>query len=110
MDRRRCARVAAFLPVRVWGLDANELPFTETAIVTNISTNGAIVQGLQRRVRPGEILDVQLGQDKAQFRVVWAGIAGTVQQGEIGLERLESEPFIWHVDPQRCGQWWVAEA
>ena len=110
MDRRRCARVAAFLPVRVWGLDANELPFTETAIITNISTNGAIVQGLQRRVRPGEILDVQLGQDKAQFRVVWAGIAGTAQQGEIGLERLESEPFIWHVEPHRCGQWWVAEA
>ncbi len=98
MDRRRQPRVPTFMPVRVWGLDANSLPFVETATVTNISGSGAVVQGLTRRVKPGEILDVQLGQEKAQFRVVWAAWPGTPAEGEMGLERLELEPCLWETD------------
>ncbi len=65
MDRRRNARVAAFIPVRLWGMDANSLPFTQMATVKNISSSGVEIHGLMRQVLPGELLDVQLGEDRA---------------------------------------------
>jgi predicted lipase len=45
-------------------------------------------------VRIGSILEVKLGQEKAQFRVVWVGHAGTRRQGEIGLAKLAAEPQL----------------
>lgn len=94
MDRRRNPRVTVLLPVRVWGVDAHSLPFTQLVTVKNISANGAVVQGLCRRVNPGEFLEVQTGEGKAQFRVVWVGRRGGRREGEAGLESLPSEPQI----------------
>jgi len=102
MDRRRKRRVTAHLPVRVWGVDAKAQPFTQLARVKNISIRGALVQGMLRTVKPGEIVHVQFGEEKAQFRVVWAGKRGTPVEGEIGLEGLSSEPSIWDVNLVRC--------
>ena len=102
MDRRRNPRVMAHLPVRVWGMDAEGLPFMQLAGVRNISSSGALIQGMRRQVLPGEILEVQLGQEKAQFRVAWVGIRGTRKEGEIGIESLPSEPFIWDVNVNLC--------
>ena len=104
MDRRRKRRVTALLPVRVWGVDAKAQPFTQLAKVKNISSGGALVQGMLRSVKPGEIIHLQIGDEQAQFRVVWAGIVGTPRQGELGLESLPSDPSIWQVNLVRCSE------
>src|SRR5256886_10668304 len=104
MDRRRNARVAAFIPVRLWGMDANSLPFTQMATVKNISSSGVEIHGLMRQVLPGELLDVQLGEDRAQYRVVWAGRMGSRKEGAIGLVRMEAEAFLWNLDLLRYSQ------
>ena len=65
------------LPVRVWGVDAHDLPFMQLASVKNLSSTGAVIQGMRRQIRPGEILEVQLDEEKAQFRVIWTGMQGT---------------------------------
>jgi len=98
MDRRRNPRVTALLPVRVWGVDAHSLPFMQMVRARNISDGGAVIQGLRRRVRPGEILEVQSDEGKAQFRVVWVGRVGSRCEGEIGIQSLPSEPDIWALD------------
>jgi len=85
-------------------MDANSLPFTQMATVKNISSSGVEIHGLMRQVLPGELLDVQLGEDRAQYRVVWAGRMGSRKEGEIGLERMEAEPSIWNLDLLRCSQ------
>ena len=104
MDRRRSPRVTAHLPVRIWGVDAHDLPFMQLASVRNISSIGAVLQNVRAHIKPGEILDVQYDGMKAQFRVVWTGRPGTIEAGELGLERLPEEPHLWDVDPARCGQ------
>src|SRR5271170_6887434 len=104
MDRRRSRRVDALLTVRIWGVDAKSLPFTQHAQVRNISDRGAVLQGMIRPVKAGEILHVQHDEDQAQFRVVWVGKPSTPRQGEIGIESLPSEPSIWDVNLLRCGQ------
>jgi hypothetical protein len=97
MDRRRNPRVAAHLPVRIWGVDAHDLPFMQLASVKNLSSTGAVIQGMRRQIKPGEILEVQFDEEKAQFRVIWTGGHGTHSAGELGLQRLASEPCLWGV-------------
>ena len=97
MDRRRSPRVRALFPVRIWGVDAHDLPFMQLASVKNLSSSGVVIQGMRRQVKPCEILEVQLDDEKAQFRVVWTGMQGTHSAGEIGLRRLASEPCLWGV-------------
>jgi hypothetical protein len=104
MDRRRNRRVAAFLTVRIWGVDAKSMPFSQHAQVRNISDRGAVLQGMIRLVRAGEIIHIQHDEDQAQFRVVWVGKPRTPRQGEIGVESLSSEPFIWDVNLLQCAQ------
>jgi len=104
MDRRSKRRVTAHLPVRVWGVDAKTQPFSQLAMVKNISIKGALVQGMLRHVKPGEVIHVQIGEEKAQFRVVWAGRRGTPSQGQLGIEGLAAEPSIWDVNLVRCNE------
>ena len=104
MDRRRDSRIDTTLPVCIWGLDSYSHPFMQIASVRIISSLGAVLQNVRPKIKPGEILDVQYDGQKAQFRVIWVGRTGTLEAGEIGLERLPEEPYIWDVDPARCGQ------
>ena len=97
MDRRRSPRVTAHLPVRIWGVDAHDLPFMQLASVKNLSSTGAVIHGMRRQVRTGEILEVQMDQEKAQFRVIWTGMPGTCKAGEVGLQSLASGPCLWGV-------------
>lgn len=102
MDRRRSPRVNVHLPVRIWGVDAYSLPFTQQATLRNISTEGAVVQGIKRQLRPGEILEMQYEREKAQFRVVWIGECGSPEQHEIGLQALPAEPTLWDINLSHC--------
>ena len=104
MDNRREMRVETALPVRIWGVDCYSRPFMQLATVRNISSMGAVIQNVRSKIKPGEVLDVQYNGQKAQFRVIWAGRPGTLEAGEVGLERLPEEPYLWDVDPVRCGQ------
>lgn len=90
MDRRQNPRIDVQLPVEVWGLDAFGQAFSALATVTNMSAGGLVLQGLLRRVRPGEILDIRMGEEQAQFRVVWVGR----RTAELGLQRITARPFL----------------
>jgi hypothetical protein len=102
MDRRREIRVDVSLPVRIWGVDDYSCPFMQLARVRNISGEGAVIQGMRAQIKPGEVVDVQYEGTKAQFQVIWAGKTGTRNEGEIGIEKLPAEPYIWDVNLDRC--------
>src|SRR5579885_1625774 len=99
MDRRQSPRVEVQLPVQVWGMDAFGQPFTNPALVTNLSAGGMVVQGVMRRVRVGEVIDIQMEREAAQFRVVWIGTAG-----ELGLQRLTQTAFLPGAILVHCAQ------
>jgi hypothetical protein len=94
MDRRNNPRVEVQLPVQIWGMDIFGQPFTAAALITNMSTGGLVVQGVRPRIRVGEIVDIRMGEERAQFRVVWVGGLGTRSAGELGLQRVTAEAFI----------------
>jgi len=102
MDRRREQRVLVELPVQIWGMDANSRPFTQPASLRTISGRGATLQGISAQLRPGDVIDLQYRNTKAQFRIVWLGKPGTEMQGEVGIENLAADVQLWDFDPLRC--------
>lgn len=90
MDRRRERRLNLELPVRIWGVDRNARPFAEIVRVRNVSNGGAVLIGVRSKVHTGELLDVQLGASRAQFRIVWMSLSG-----EAGIQALAMEQPIF---------------
>jgi hypothetical protein len=64
-------------------------PFAEIVRVRNVSNRGAVLIGVRSKVQSGELLDVQHGASRAQFRVVWMSLSG-----EAGIQALAFEPPI----------------
>ncbi len=89
MDRRRERRLNLELPVRIWGVDRMARPFAEIVRVGNVSNCGAVLLGMRSKVQSGDLLDVQLGASRAQFRIVWMSLSG-----EAGIQALAFEPPI----------------
>jgi hypothetical protein len=102
MDRRREQRVTAALPVRVWGIDAYDQAFTQIVSARNVSAEGALLTGMRHRIRQGEILEVQYGKRKAEFRVVWVSESVDHLRAQVGIKALPSENCIWDVNLQQC--------
>jgi len=48
---------------------------------------GAVLIGVRSKVQTGEMLDVQLGASRAQFRIMWMSLSG-----EAGIQALAFEP------------------
>jgi hypothetical protein len=89
MDRRKERRLNLELPVRIWGVDKMAHPFAELARVRNVSDHGAVLVGVRSKIQTGEVLDVQLGESRTQFRIVWVSLSG-----EAGIQALAFEPPI----------------
>ncbi len=102
MDRRRAPRVAAAFPVRVFGIDAYDQAFTQVASATNISPEGARLEGIRCRLRAGGTIQVQYAARMAQFRIIW--VAATSNQSEVGIKSLPSENDIWDLNLSRCNE------
>lgn len=100
MDRRHSPRVAVQLPAQVWGLDLFGRPFTDSAIVVNMSDGGIVVRGVRRRIRIGEFLDVSMGGVKAQFRVIWISAGDS----DLGMQNLSTQNFLPRSVLSHCAQ------
>jgi len=104
MDRRNNSRVAVQLPVQVWGVDAYGQPFMELAIVTNMSSTGLVLQGLRRKIRSGDLLDIRMDNERAQFRVVWIGGIIARYAGNLGMQRVTAQAFLPSSVLAHCAQ------
>jgi hypothetical protein len=92
MDRRKERRLNLELPVRIWGVDRMARPFAEIVRVRNVSNSGAVLIGMRSKVQTGELLDVQFGVARAQFRIVWMSLSG-----EAGIQALAMEPPVFNM-------------
>jgi hypothetical protein len=95
MDPRRTTREEKIVPVRIWGMDASGKPFIEAAFTHDISTDGARLEGVPRRLKPGDILGLTFQQKKTRLRVVWVGQPGSAEAGHVGLQTLAGGETHW---------------
>ncbi len=89
------------LLIRVFGMDADSQPFSQKAHAPNISDRGAQLSGLERQLRPGDIIGVQFGDTKARCKVIWFGGAGQASETEAGVKIVEGQPCPWREEMER---------
>ena len=83
------------LQVRIAGIDASGRALLQMVPTRNISRQGALLAGIQGKLKLGEIIAITYKNSKARFRVTWMGDAGTEGAGQIGVQSLEPEKCIW---------------
>ena len=82
-------------PVMVSGTDADGNPFNQTAYLCDVSRRGARLDGIGCLRGPGETIVVEHKGQTAKFFVVWVGLPGTPEDGQIGIRKLERNKDIW---------------
>ena|SRR5437667_9316984 len=98
MGQRRTSRDERIVPVRLWGMDVSGQPFIEAVWTRNVSTDGALLKGIRRKLQAGDIVGITYAQKKARLRVVWIGQAGSAEEGHVGLQTLpggETLRMVW---------------
>src|SRR3954447_695842 len=94
MASRREERIRIKLPVRVWGVDMNGMPFMQTAHAVDVTRLGARLVDLFCLPEIGEIT-IQHGNQKAKYKIAWTGTMGGAEAGQVGLRLMEPEKNIW---------------
>jgi hypothetical protein len=83
------------LQIRVFDMDAESRPFSQKAQAQNISDHGAKLSGLEKQLKPRDIIGALLGEKKARCEVVWVVDAGQVQKIEVGVKMVKGQKAPW---------------
>jgi hypothetical protein len=87
-ERRQERRTQAEIAVRIIGRDARGSSFAQSAVAGSISSGGALLSGLAREVRPGDLLWIEYQDKKVRFRVVWVRGSESEQRTQAAVHRL----------------------
>jgi hypothetical protein len=87
----------AGLAVQVSGRDCNGTPFTQRVTASNVSRSGALLSGLSRGMRSGDLLWVEYEQRKARFRIVWVRDSQSGPKTQAAVQKLETEECPWRL-------------
>ena len=103
IDRRREPRCTCTLRVVIWGLDASGLPFTQTALVRNISHSGGLISQVAHPLRCGDLVGLQHGRKRARFRIVWTRDSRNGDKIRVAVQKVEGDdcPWIEELSKQR---------
>ncbi|MGH9512253.1 MAG: PilZ domain-containing protein [Terriglobales bacterium] len=105
MENRPESRLEADIPVRIWGMDADARPFFQNASAGNLSSDGALLSGINHPLKTGEVIGIQYGERKARFRVVWVIDAGPIRKIEAGVQLLAQQHLPWkELTPEPAGK------
>lgn len=83
------------LPVTVFGNDAEGKPFLQFVTAHNVTNSGALLQGVEQRLEPGEIFGLRYNEHQARARVVWMCESEIGPSMQVGLQFLPTEQCPW---------------
>lgn len=94
-EHRTNPRLTVDLPVRVWGMSAEGRPFSHHARAQNISSNGALITGVENELKVGDVIGVQCEDKKARCTVIWVMNIGFVKKNQVGIRLLADQESPW---------------
>jgi hypothetical protein len=95
IERRLDPRSRADISVVVWGTDARGEPFSQSAVVSNISNSGALLSRIERALRTGDLIGIAYQGRKARFRVIWGRESGGCIGIRVAVQKLVADPCPW---------------
>jgi hypothetical protein len=88
-------RVTVDLPVRVWGMSAEGRPFSQHARAQNISSDGALLSGIECELKVGDVIGIQCEDKKTRCTVEWVKNTGALTKNEVGVRLLADQECPW---------------
>jgi hypothetical protein len=104
MSQKPEPRLDVELAIRVFGMGSNGRPFLQSAVARNISYHGAKLSGLEARLKPGDVMGVQVGDKKARCKIIWVVDAGQAQKISVGVNLVEGQPCPWESELKPTGE------
>ncbi len=94
-DQQTEPRLSVDLPVRVWGMTAAGRPFSQSAHALNISSEGALISGIESELQVGDVIGVQFAEKKTRCTVISVMNTGPVKKNQVEIELLVAQECPW---------------
>lgn len=94
-DSKTEPRLTVDLPVRIWGMNAEGRAFSQHASAHNISSEGALISGVETELKVGDVIGVQCGDKKTRCTVIWVVNTGPVKKNEVGVKLVAEQDCPW---------------
>jgi hypothetical protein len=88
-------RLTVDLPVRIWGMNAEGRPFSQHARAQNISSEGALLSGIESELKVGDMIGVQCEDRKTRCTVVWVVNTGPSKKNQVGIKLVAEQECPW---------------
>lgn len=88
-ELRREPRSRLELSVRIWGIDATGTSFREDVLARDFSSTGALLTGIECKLRSGDPITIQYRDHYARFRVVW------VRDRRAAVQKMNGQNCPW---------------
>ena len=88
-------RLTVDLPVRIWGMNAEGRPFSQHARAQNISSQGALISGVESELKVGDVVAVQCDEKKTRCTVIWVMNTGPVRKNKVGVKLVADQECPW---------------
>jgi hypothetical protein len=95
MEQRREPRADERFVVTINGRDKTGDCFTEQVVASSISRTGALLSGISRHVRSGDIIWIEHQGQKSRFKVVWVRDSESLQLIQAAVHLVKTEPCPW---------------
>ena len=88
-------RLSVDLPVRIWGMSAEGRPFSQHARAQNISSEGALISGVENELKVGDVIGAQCDEKKTRCAVIWVMNTGPVKKNQVGVKLVAGQECPW---------------
>jgi hypothetical protein len=95
MEHRSEPRSNKSLVVTINGMDKTGESFTQNALATRLSKSGALLSGISRPMRSGDLLWVEYQGRKSRFKIVWVRNSETPDLIQAAVHLMNAEPCPW---------------
>ena len=69
--------------------------FAQNALASSISSAGALLSGIARKVQSGDLVWIEYQERKARFRIVWVRESESEQKTQAAVHKVENEKCPW---------------
>jgi hypothetical protein len=88
-------RLSVDLPVRIWGMSADGRPFSQSARAQNISSEGALISGVENELKVGDVIGLQCDDKKTRCTVIWVLNTGPSKKNQVGVKLSPDQEPPW---------------
>jgi hypothetical protein len=76
-------------------MTAEGRPFSQHARAQNISSEGALLSGVENELKVGDVVGVQCDDKKTRCTVIWVMNTGLIKKNQVGIKLLADQECPW---------------